>query len=566
MPSPLAPSTPVARRLYTTVQAVRRAAERRAGLVWAAIRRAWRHSLQLRIVTITLVVSGLLVGTFGFLVATLITDGLLADKRNESLTKVQDGAGFATARLAAVTQSNDPDLAPTITEVLTSLASRPEQGGEPVVVAAVVSGAPNSTIASVPTNTSVAAAVSPQMRAAVGDGWSVAHQQRTVDIGAGGERTYLVYGAPVPTSWGQQHVELYYFFPLDSEIGSSRQVVQIVTITGFALVLLLAFIAALVTRLVVRPVRLAARTAQRLSAGLLDQRMEIRGEDDLALLAASFNQMATNLQRQILRLEDMSRLQRRFTSDVSHELRTPLTTVRMAADLIFSERDRFDPAVSRSAELLQLELDRFESLLTDLLEISRFDAGFAVLDAEPTDFAVIVRRVADALAPLAGRAGSEIRLDLPPGVVVAEVDARRVERILRNLVGNAVEHAEERPVRVALAADENAVAVTVRDSGVGLNPGDENLVFNRFWRADQSRARQTGGTGLGLSISLEDARLHGGWLEVWGAPGQGAQFRLTLPVQAGARLVSSPLRLVPDDAHAVVRHPLVYVARQASDA
>lgn len=565
MPSPLAPSTPVARRLYTTVQAVRRAAERRAGLVWAAVRRAWRHSLQLRIVTITLVVSGLLVGTFGFLVATLITDGLLADKRNESLTKVQDGAGFATARLAAVTQSNDPDLAPTITEVLTSLASRPEQGGATVLVGMVVSGEPTSTIVAVPT-TSVAAAVSPQMRAAVGEGWSVAHQQRTVDIGAGGERTYLVYGAPVPTSWGQQHLELYYFFPLDREIASSRQVVQIVTITGFALVLLLAFIAALVTRLVVRPVRLAARTAQRLSAGLLDQRMEIRGEDDLALLAASFNQMAANLQRQILRLEDMSRLQRRFTSDVSHELRTPLTTVRMAADLIFSERDRFDPAVSRSAELLQLELDRFESLLTDLLEISRFDAGFAVLDAEPADFAAIVRRVADALAPLAARAGSEIRLDLPPGVVVAEVDARRVERILRNLVGNAVEHAEERPLRVALAADENAVAVTVRDSGVGLNPGDENLVFNRFWRADQSRARQTGGTGLGLSISLEDARLHGGWLEVWGAPGQGAQFRLTLPVQAGARLVSSPLRLVPDDAHVVVRHALVHVARQASDA
>ena len=121
-----------------------------------------------------------------------------------------------------------------------------------------------------------------------------------------------------------------------------------------------ALLAALVTRLVVTPVRVAARTAQRLSAGLLDQRMEVNGEDDLALLAASFNQMAANLQRQIVRLEEMSRLQRRFTSDVSHELRTPLTTVRMAADLIFAERDEFDPAVARSAELLQAELDRFE--------------------------------------------------------------------------------------------------------------------------------------------------------------------------------------------------------------
>ncbi len=132
--------------------------------------------------------------------------------------------------------------------------------------------------------------------------------------------------------------------------------------------------------------------------------------------------------------------------------------------------------------------------------------------------------------------------------MIAEVDPRRVERILRNLVGNAIEHGERRPVEVTLATDGLAVAVTVRDHGVGLKPGEEKLVFNRFWRADPSRARQTGGTGLGLSISLEDARLHGGWLEAWGAPGQGAQFRLTVPVRAGDRLTAAPLRLVPADA------------------
>ena len=257
--------------------------------------------------------------------------------------------------------------------------------------------------------------------------------------------------------------------------------------------------------------------------------------------------MAANLQRQIVRLEEMSRLQRRFTSDVSHELRTPLTTVRMAADLIFSERDEFDPAVARSAELLQAELDRFESLLTDLLEISRFDAGFAALDAEHTDLVPIVERVADRLAGLAERVGVTIELRLPETPVIAEVDPRRVERVLRNLVGNAVEHGEGRPVQVTLAGDEGAVAVTVRDHGVGLKPGEERLVFNRFWRADPSRARQTGGTGLGLSISAEDARLHGGWLEAWGAPGEGAQFRLTLPVRAGDRLVAAPLPLIPRD-------------------
>src|ERR1043165_8964213 len=149
----------------------------------------------------------------------------------------------------------------------------------------------------------------------------------------------------------------------------------------------------------------------------------------------------------------MSRLQRRFPSDVSHELRTPLTTVRMAADLIFSSRDEFDPAVSRSAELLQAELDRFESLLTDLLEISRFDAGFAALDAEHADLVPIVERVAERLSGLAERVGVTIDLRLPDGPVIAEVAPRRFERVLRNLIGNAVEHGEGKPVEVTLATD-----------------------------------------------------------------------------------------------------------------
>jgi two-component system sensor histidine kinase MtrB len=275
----------------------------------------------------------------------------------------------------------------------------------------------------------------------------------------------------VSTSFG--HLELYYAVPLTTEDSAANQIRTTVLVTGLALVILLGVVAGLVTRLVVTPVRVAARTAQRLSAGLLDQRMKVDGEDDLALLAAAFNQMAANLQRQIVRLEEMSRLQRRFTSDVSHELRTPLTTVRMAADLIFSERDEFDPAVARSAELLQAELDRFESLLTDLLEISRFDAGFAALDAEHTDLVPIVQRVTDRLTGLADRAGVTIELRVPETPVIAEVDPRRVERVLRNLVGNAVEHSEGRPVTITLGADEHAAAVTERDRGIGLKPGEE---------------------------------------------------------------------------------------------
>ncbi len=560
---PLVPTTPVARRVHAAAVSVRDSARRHGTRIWMAARRTWRHSLQLRIVVITLVVSGVMVVGFGFLVAKVISDGLVKDKQVDSLRQVRSGATVAAQQLSGHRQ-NDPRLKDTITSILSYLVSPPEQGVNGLVVA-MRADESQSQAQSWPADTSVAPAISAAMRSAVVDQRSVAHQLLTVNIGQG-ETTYLVYGTPVPTSWGR--AELYYFFPLDREIAASSQVARTMVATGTALVLLLAVIAALVTRLVVRPVRLASQTAQRLSAGLLDQRMQVRGEDDLALLADSFNQMAGNLQRQILRLEEMSRLQRRFTSDVSHELRTPLTTVRMAADLLFAERNAFEPAVARSAELLQLELDRFEALLTDLLEISRFDAGFAVLDAEPTDLISVVRRVTDRLAPLAERAGLAIEVVLPDQPVIAEVDGRRVERILRNLIGNAVEHAEGRPVRVTLAADDGAVAVTVRDHGIGLQSGEENLVFNRFWRADPSRARQTGGTGLGLSISLEDARLHGGWLEAWGAQRHGAQFRLTLPARAGDRLASSPLALVPEDAYQdlILRHPRPPVAEMVPEA
>jgi len=353
----------------------------------------------------------------------------------------------------------------------------------------------------------------------------------------------LVVGAPVSTTAGL--FELYYVFPLQSEAETITLVRRTLLTAGLVLVGLLAAIAALVTRQVVTPVRLAARIAEKFAAGLLQERMAVRGTDDLALLASSFNGMAASLQGQIVQLEELSRLQRRFTSDVSHELRTPLTTVRMAADVLHAARADFAPEVARSAELLQAEVDRFEVLLTDLLEISRYDAGFAVLDSEPTDVCSLAGRTVEALRPVAGRYGSSLSVALPVQPVFAEVDPRRVERVLRNLLGNALEHGEGRPVELTLAGGEDAVAITVRDHGLGLRPGESSLVFNRFWRADPSRARQTGGTGLGLSISLEDARLHGGWLQAWGEPGRGAQFRLTLPLRAGHRLSGSPLPLEP---------------------
>jgi two-component system sensor histidine kinase MtrB len=273
--------------------------------------------------------------------------------------------------------------------------------------------------------------------------------------------------------------------------------------------------------------------------------MQVRGEDDIARLGISFNQMASSLQRQIRQLQELARVQRRFVADVSHELRTPLTTVRMAADLLHDKRSSFDPATARSAELLQAELDRFEALLTDLLEISRFDAGAASLTLADVDLRAVAHRVCDSTAGLAERRGSKLTVDVPGSLCLVEADVRRVERIVRNLVVNAIEYGEGRPVEVRVAAADDAVALSVRDHGVGLKTGEDVMVFSRFWRADPARARTRGGTGLGLSIAIEDTTLHGGRLEAWGRPGLGSVFRLTLPRRAGDPLSGSPLPLVP---------------------
>jgi len=339
--------------------------------------------------------------------------------------------------------------------------------------------------------------------------------------------------------------ELYFVFPLQREEQTLRVVGRTFALGGIALVLLLGAVAFVVTRLVVDPVRRAALVAERLSSGRLNERMRAHGEDDIAKLGKSFNAMADSLQTQIRQLEDLSRVQQRFVSDVSHELRTPLTTIRMAGDLIHDSREDFDPSVARSAELLHNEIDRFESLLADLLEISRFDAGAAALDLEATDLRATLGRAIDSTAALAERRGSRLEVISMDGPCVAEIDPRRVERILRNLVVNAIEYGDGRPVTVQLGVNENAVAVTVRDSGVGLRPGEAALVFTRFWRADPARTRTTGGTGLGLAISHDDAQLHKGWLEAWGEPGVGSCFRLTLPRRTGVPIDVSPLPLTP---------------------
>ena len=318
-------------------------------------------------------------------------------------------------------------------------------------------------------------------------------------------------------------------------------------VVGIGLVLLISGIAWFVLRSVTAPISEAADTSAKLAAGQLDVRLPVHGEDELATLGRSFNAMADSIESQIKELAELSLVQQRFVSDVSHELRTPMTTIRLAADMINDQRDDFDPATARAAELLNAQVQRFETLLTDLLEISRYDAGSVQLELEPTSLAHLAEDVIGSMQQLAEQHGTDVRLVAPGGYSPVEMDPRRVRRVVRNLLGNAIEHGEGRPIVVTVDSDQQAVAIGVRDFGLGMKPEDVEHVFDRFWRADPSRTRTIGGTGLGLSIALGDAKLHGGELAVWSEPGRGTNFVLTLPRQGAPLNGASPIPVDPGD-------------------
>jgi two-component system sensor histidine kinase MtrB len=534
---------------------VRRRVRRAAGKV----RRVWRRSLQLQVVTSTLVISVTVVVVLGAFLFDQINRSVVKSSQDSSVSEafadrlqIADALALDTDEQSKAADSGKKGSPNPLDEVMDTVTGSGEDGSKKRYDVLILNRtAPGQSRASGSVvRANVPSALEQNLKRNVQkfefDKIVGSIEEITFTGQSQPMLTYVVGGVVHVPSTGQNY-EVYHFFPFGEEEELLYNVRLAIIVVGFGLVLLLAAIAYLVTRQVVSPVRLAREAAERLASGKLDERLKVRGEDDLARLANSFNEMAANLALKIHQLEELSQVQRQFVSDVSHELRTPLTTVRMAADLLYDAREDFDPMASRSAELMQAQLERFESMLADLLEISRYDAGAATLDLDPVDVREVVLRAIGDSEALAERHATRFELRLPNEPCMAEIDNRRVERILRNLLFNAIEHGEGRGIVVTVGADRDAVAVAVRDHGIGLKAGEDTMVFDRFWRADPSRARTIGGTGLGLAISREDATLHGGWLQAWGQPGEGSQFRLTLPRMAGADLKGSPLSLVPPE-------------------
>lgn len=498
----------------------------------------WRRSLRFRTLAVTIVLTALAILIAVTWTALAIQDDLFASRRDEVLADAQRATQQAQATLdSSDTQGESAQIQSVWRGVQTILLQQASSDLIATFRIGPPSAAQNFRIGDFDT-----AIISEGLREKVRDDPDQQWWQ-SVSLDAAGTPGIVV---------GQQLLfpqvgafEVYFAYGLEGAAQTLGFVQATLWVVGIALVVLIGGIAWFVLRSVTTPIGEAAQTSAKLAAGELGVRLPVRGEDELATLGQSFNAMADSIEIQIKELADLSLVQQRFVSDVSHELRTPLTTIRLAADMINDRREEFDPATARAAELLSAQVERFEVLLGDLLEISRYDAGSVQLELEPTSLAHLAEDVIGQMDQVAAAHGTEIRLVAPGGYTPVELDPRRVRRILRNLIGNAIEHGEGRPIVVTVDSTPQAVAVGVRDFGMGIRADDLDRVFDRFWRADPSRTRTLGGTGLGLAISLGDARLHGGDLAVWSEPGRGAHFVLTLPRQEGKLTGPWPIALDP---------------------
>jgi len=505
-----------------------------------------RNSLAIKVIFSTVLLSLAVTGVTGSVLNSQLSAGIKDVNLNSALVEARSTIFTAEYRFLLAQGEKDSDVQKVVDDVISSATTLTSNENAREVVFKRSPGNTRENNYEVASNLLDPESIPVTLSERVRKNPDLVYQYTNMNYLTGTRIKGLAIGQKVQIPNAGQY-EMYIIFSLANQEQTLNLISRSLFVGGFVLLLLVALITWLVVRQVVRPVRAAALIATEFTAGDFQKRLQVNSQDEISTLGLAFNEMAESIEKQIARLENLSRVQQRFVSDVSHELRTPLTTLRMASEVIHSTKETFDPIVARSAELLVAQLDRFERLLEDLLEVSRFDAEVAVLEAVDFDMVQLVQRCADDLGLVARERKTEIYVKSKQPQVMVKADIRRVERILRNLLTNAIDHSEELQIDVQIVASDHDVAVGVRDYGIGLDENALTRVFDRFWRADPSRARTRGGTGLGLSIALEDARLHNGELEAWGRPGRGAHFVVTLPRNTWESIDQRLIQLQPED-------------------
>ncbi|MDG4838896.1 HAMP domain-containing sensor histidine kinase [Micromonospora sp. WMMD967] len=330
----------------------------------------------------------------------------------------------------------------------------------------------------------------------------------------------LVVGGRIPGSTAELYV-----LTVEDDVATDLGQLRTALVAGWVLVVLLAAgVGHALARRTLEPVGRASRAARALTEGLLATRLPVRGRDEFSVWAATFNEMAEALESKIGALSAAQARERRFTADVAHELRTPVTSLVAAASLLREHLDQLPDDARPAARLLVDDVVRLRRLVEDLMEISRLDAGREHLEVGPVDASALLHGI------VAARGWSD-RVLVGGDAVTLRTDRRRLERVLANLVANAVEHGGGE-VRATVVRAGPLVAFEVSDQGPGIPAEHLPLVFDRFHQVDRSRSAP--GSGLGLAIAREHAALLDGMLTVRSGPGTGACFRLELPADGAA--------------------------------
>ena len=509
---------------------------------FSAIIDFFRRSLRARYVTATVALSAIALVAVGGFLSFSIGAGLFQTRVDQILQESKQATSEVQKTFSASGNTDVVGLQTLVNEVIPNLEQKTANGSRKVALLRTPNQATDQFLQSPISGDLSVYDIPGSLRAKVAKTENRL-VYRTLELTTGGvQHPTVVVGSRVTIPVAGDY-ELYLVYDISDAQHTLDFVQTTLAFGGMVMILLLGIVAYFVTGRIVAPVARAAAVAEELAMGALDKRLPERGQDVVATLARSFNRMAQSLETQIGELSKLSKMQQRFVSDVSHELRTPLTTIKLATEMLEAKSGELDPTAKRSLDTLVSQVARFESLLSDLLEISRYDAGAVVAELEPNNLSDIVRIATSGLEPLAETLGCELKIKVPAKPVTADIDRRRIERVLRNLISNAIEHGSGKPVEIEVGMSKTAVAVTISDYGTGMTRTQMDRVFDRFWRGDPARKRTTGGTGLGLAISLEDTHLHHGWLQVTSKPNQGTTFRLTLPRKVGGIFTESPLPL-----------------------
>ncbi|MGW6935096.1 ATP-binding protein [Lentzea sp. NPDC054927] len=440
------------------------------------------------------------------------------------------GAGYVRARDAIVQRAQDNAVIETTNRVeqLYPLPARPPDAASLERIAGRISGREGSALAQardVVAGSMDPSLITPELRSLVSSGrvgWQRVPYGGGVWLVVGMQLRVTPAGAPGGSSTDSSGIEVYVLRPFTSEIefvGELARNAWLIGGAGLILALGLGFVA---SRGVLRPVRELQLAAWQLGQGDLTARVPVRGRDELASVASTFNSTASSLEHFVGELQRMEADARRFVADVSHELRTPLAAMTAVTDVLDAETADLPGVAGQAARLVNRETQNLTRLVNDLIEVTRFDSGTAALALDDVDVAEVVR------ASLRMRGFTDVSTSLPTDVR-ARLDPRRLDVIVANLVGNALRHGAP-PVSLTLWIEGSSLLISVADSGPGLPAAVLPHVFARFYKADSSRGRSEG-SGLGLAIAWENARLHGGTLVAANRPGGGgALFTLRLPL------------------------------------